>query len=158
MARLRGWRIRSRAPRLAGPPPTVRLPYLRARSAARALPSAHPNAGDAISAVIPAAEVACSPEGVCGHRGSRSAAERLELQVAEHDAAEDDHVPVPEVGLLDSAAVHERAVGAAVVEDPGSLGRGHEDRVPARNRALVEMEICREPPTDAQGLAAEGDH
>src|ERR1700740_2568821 len=65
----------------------------------------------------------------------------LELEVAQHHAAEHDHVAVAQVGLLHASAVDERAVRAAVIEDPRTGAARHEDRVAARDRALVEVQI-----------------
>ena len=90
--------------------------------------------------------------------GSRPlAAGLVQLHVAEHDAAEHDHVAVAQLRLLDAAAVDERAVGAAVIEDARAPRAGNEDRVPARDRAVVEAQVGGEAAADVQRLALERD-
>ncbi len=71
-----------------------------------------------------------------GHRDAPQrpgAATRDDLGVAEHGAAEAQHVAIGQVGDGDGAAVDVGAVGAAVVEDARALAAEGEDRVAARN-------------------------
>src|SRR5437868_14483976 len=79
----------------------------------------------------------------------------LVLEIPQHDPAEHDHVAVTEVGLLDATAVDERAVGAAVIEDPRPRGPRHDDRVPPRYRGLVEAQVGREAAPDVDHLAGQ---
>ena len=60
-----------------------------------------------------------------GEQAGRRAARRLQLEVAQHHAPEHDHIAVAQLGLLDALPVDERAVRAAVIEDPARrLRRG----------------------------------
>jgi hypothetical protein len=66
---------------------------------------------------------------------------RSDLEIAEHDPPEQDHVAVVQIGLHDSLAVDERAVGAAVIEQARAGWAVHEHRVTARDRLLIEVQV-----------------
>src|SRR4051812_17426483 len=89
--------------------------------------------------------------GPAGPRG------RPDLEGAKDHAPDDDHVAVAEVRLLHAAPVDEGAVGAAVIEDAGARDARHEDRVAARDRALVQPNVGLEPAPDVDRLASDGE-
>ena len=79
---------------------------------------------------------------------SRCGASNLDFHVHRSNL---DHVPQEELAFLagvDAGAIDERAVGAAVVEQPHSLLAVDEDRVPPRDRRLVEAQVCMQAATD----------
>ena len=81
-----------------------------------------------------------SPRGRAAARSAtRSALD--ELAVGEDDLADEDHVPVGELGAGHAAPVHARAVRRAVVENAHRLGGREDDRVPPRDGLVLEAQV-----------------
>src|SRR4051794_29929608 len=79
-----------------------------------------------------------------------------DVAVGEDDAAQNDDVAVAQGRLEHPAAVDERAVGAAVVEDPRACGPLVQDRGPAGDALVVEPDVGREAAADVGRAGAQG--
>ena len=74
------------------------------------------------------------------------------LEVGHHDRPDPDHVSVGDVGRDDPPSVHERAVRAAVVEQPRVVAVADQDRVAARHALLLEPHVGGQAATDVGHL------
>src|ERR1700726_3174652 len=83
---------------------------------------------------------------------------RSDLEVAQNHAPDHEPVAAAQIRLLDTAAVHERAVRAAVIEDPRTGGPGDEDRVTPRDRALVEAQVGGQTTADVHRVLLQPNH
>ena len=73
-----------------------------------------------------------------------------DFQVAHNHAPDDQDVAVAEVALGNPLAVDECPVEAPIVEDPHARTAVDEDRMPSRDRCVVEPQVGRESAADVQ--------